>query len=209
MAELAWQNPAIEELIYGSKAREFFAHLLDGPVRHYDFTWFRPVGPGLGTPPHCDLVFMGRGTKQVFTMWVPYGLTPPELGGLMVLEGSHHQSERLRKYLQLDVDSYCSNRPGAEAQSKAEDRLWSGWLAKSPVALQKKLGGRWLTSTFQPGDILIFGMTMVHASLDNQTNRIRFSSDCRYQRADQPIDDRWIGAKPAWHSSRAKRGRIC
>lgn len=209
MAELAFKNPVIENLIYGPRVHQFFSTLLKGQVRHYDFTWFRPVGPGKGTPPHCDLVFMGRGTKAVFTMWVPYGEIPLELGGLMILEGSHLQSVRLRNYLRRDVDEYCSNRANADQKKKAEDRLWSGWLAKDPVSLQRKLGGRWLTASFKPGDALIFGMSLVHASLDNQTDRVRFSSDCRYQRVSEPIDNRWIGDKPLWHSSAAKRGRIC
>ena len=61
----------------------------------------------------------------------------------------------------------------------------------------------------KPGDLLTFKMTVVHASLDNQTDRIRISSDTRYQRASQPADERWIGWNPAAHGPRAKRGRIC
>jgi len=71
MPELARQNPALDQLLYGDRVISFYTRLLGSPVRHYDFTWFRPVGPGRGTAPHCDLVYMGRGTRQVFTMWVP------------------------------------------------------------------------------------------------------------------------------------------
>ena len=42
-------------------------------------------------------------------------------------------------------------------------------------------------------------MTTIHASLDNQTDRVRLSSDTRYQRASQPADTRWIGANPPTH----------
>ena len=43
------------------------------------------------------------------------------------------------------------------------------------------------------GDALIFGMDTVHASLDNQTDFIRLSTDTRYQRASHPADERWVG----------------
>ncbi len=49
-----------------------------------------------GTNPHCDLVYMGRGTHNLLTCWIPYGDVPLELGGLMILEDSHHKSDRVR-----------------------------------------------------------------------------------------------------------------
>jgi ectoine hydroxylase-related dioxygenase (phytanoyl-CoA dioxygenase family) len=207
--DLAFRNRKIEDLIYGPNVISFYQELLGGPIRHYDFTWFRPVGPGKGTRPHCDLVYMGRGTEQVYTLWVPYGDITLELGGLMVLENSHKKSGLLRNYLRRDVDSYCSNRPGAEEAKTKEQSIWNGWLGKNPVALRQKLGGRWLTAEFKVGDVVTFGMKVVHASLDNQTHYIRFSSDSRFQLATEAIDDRWIGQNPPGHSSAGKRGRIC
>jgi hypothetical protein len=50
----------------------------------------------------------------------------------------------------------------------------------------------------------------VHASLDNSTaDRMRFSSDSRYQPASLPADERWVGANPVGHGLAGKRGRIC
>jgi ectoine hydroxylase-related dioxygenase (phytanoyl-CoA dioxygenase family) len=209
MPELAKNNRDLERLIYGGPVMELYQGLLEGPILHYDFTWFRPIGPGPGTAPHCDLVYMGRGTRQVLTMWVPFGDVALKLGGLMVLEGSHRKSTLLRNYLSRDVDSYCANRAGAEKAKISDSFLWDGKLAKDPVSLQKKLGGRWLTAEFAAGDMVTFSVTLVHASLDNQTAEVRLSSDSRYQRANEAVDDRWVGADPAGHSRAGKRGRIC
>jgi ectoine hydroxylase-related dioxygenase (phytanoyl-CoA dioxygenase family) len=209
MPELARNNRALESLIYGKEVMQFYASLLQGPVLHYDFTWFRPVGPGRGTAPHCDLVYMGRGTRRVFTMWVPYGDVSLQLGGLMVLEHSHLKSTLLRNYLSRDVDSYCINRPGADQAQTSDSLLWDGKLAKDPVSLRKKLGGRWLTAEYAAGDMVTFCMTLVHGSLDNQTDEIRLSSDSRYQLATETVDDRWIGINPAGHTRAGKTGRIC
>jgi hypothetical protein len=51
---------------------------------------------------------------------------------------------------------------------------------------------------------------MIHASLDNRTtDRVRISTDTRYQLASEPIDERWIGENPIGHGMAGKRGRIC
>ena len=209
--DLAKENPAIDRVVYGPELLGFYAQLFGEPVRHFDHTWFRAISKGQGTPPHCDLVYMSRGTHQLLSCWIPYGEVPLEVGGLMVLENSHRQSDRLKNYLEVDVDLYCENRPREVEKVKGKGG-WShpGWLTNNPVSLREKLGGRWLTCEhWQPGDFLTFKMTTIHASLDNQTDKVRLSSDTRYQRASQPADARWVGENPAGHGPRAKQGMIC
>jgi hypothetical protein len=209
--DLAKDNAAISRVVFGPELIGFYAELFGEPVRHFDHTWFRAISRGQGTPPHCDLVYMSRGTHQLLSCWIPYGEVPLEVGGLMVLEHSHRQTARLRNYLEVDVDLYCENRARDVEKVKAKGG-WShpGFLTNNPVSLREKLGGRWLTcAQWQPGDFLTFKMTTIHASLDNQTDRVRLSSDTRYQRASQPADARWVGANPPLHGPRAKRGMIC
>lgn len=208
--DFALRNPSVERVVFGPELLGFYTAIFAEPVRHFDHIWFRAVSHGQGTPPHCDLVYMSRGTHQLYTCWIPYGEVPLDVGGLMILEDSHHKSERLKNYLSVDVDLYCENNP-AQVEKVKEKGGWShpGWLTNNPVVLRERLGGRWLTAEYRPGDLLTFNMTLVHASVDNQTHRIRLSSDTRYQRASQPADARWIGANPAGHGPRAKRGLIC
>jgi ectoine hydroxylase-related dioxygenase (phytanoyl-CoA dioxygenase family) len=66
-----------------------------------------------------------------------------------------------------------------------------------------------LTSEYRAGDALIFSMFTVHASLDNRSNRIRLSSDSRYQPASALADERWVGPNPIAHGQAGKRGKIC
>ncbi|NBX48033.1 MAG: phytanoyl-CoA dioxygenase, partial [Chloroflexi bacterium] len=55
-----------------------------------------------------------------------------------------------------------------------------------------------------------FNMVLVHASLDNQSaDRLRLSSDSRYQRASEPADERWIGIDPPAHGPQSARPVIC
>ncbi len=211
MPELAERNAALEKVLYSGAMMKFFEGLLGGAVRHYDFTWFRAVAPGVGAVPHCDVPYMGRGTHQVYTAWTPIGDVDFEQGGLMILENSPKHVDLIRPYLQKDVDVYCVNGRNAADIEGGRRKFgdFDGVLSKNPVALRKKLGGRWLTTEFSAGDVLAFSVYTIHASLDNHSRRIRLSSDSRYQLASEPVDERWVGENPPGHGLAGKRGRVC
>ena len=224
MESLAENNEPLLRVLYDGAMMALTERLFGGAVRHYDFTWMRAVGPGNGTQPHCDLVYMGRGTDQLVTAWTPLGDIPLHLGGLIILEGSHREKAgRLSEYLRQDVDTYCENGPNVEAIKTGKMhwehydgsyREWSGAFTDNAPELRQNFGGRWLTSPeYRMGDVLLFTMATMHASLDNQSDRIRLSSDTRYQPAHLPADPRWIlgehGEKPFAHGQKAKQGKIC
>jgi hypothetical protein len=204
-------TPEVHAVLYGERLLDFYRGHFGEEVRHYDFTWLRYMGKGDGTKPHCDVVYMGRGEReQLRTAWIPMGDASLSLGGLMILEGSHLQHERIRHYLERDVDTYCTNgRHAPEIESGKKAWEWDGVLSTDPVSLREKLGGRWLTTEFTAGDLLTFTVHTVHASIDNRLNRLRISTDSRYQPASKPADERWIGRDPVGHGLAGKRGRIC
>ena len=127
-----WQEyPAESEqmlsVLQGERIKTLFADLLGGPVRGYDFIWLRHQPRGHGVEPHCDTVFMGRGTPDVLTCWTPFGDIPLGSGGLMLLEDSHRQSVvRIADYLAQDVDAFCENGPNADAVRDGTMR-WEHW----------------------------------------------------------------------------------
>ena len=108
-------NPPLLDLLYGSHMIEFYESFLGGPVRPLDYTWFRAKTPtqDSATKPHCDIVYMGRGTENLYTSWTPLGDIPYEMGGLLVLGKSHLNEELKGTYGQTDVDVYCENERGA------------------------------------------------------------------------------------------------
>jgi hypothetical protein len=201
-----WQP--IHDVLYSGPMLSFFEHFFEGSVRHFDYTWARQVGPGPATPVHSDVVYMGRGTRELFTAWTPMGDNGFDLGGLILLEGSNNHQGLAKSYWKSDVDSYCVNKPAAKAWGKS----WGtgGYLHGTPEQLRRALGARrWLTADYKMGDVLIFSVFTVHGGTDNHTNRIRLSTDSRYQRADEPADERWIGERPIAHGEHAQRGHIC
>lgn len=214
-AEYATGNPRVEALIYGRDMLDMFDRFFGKPTLHYDFTWLRAVCPGAGTPSHCDIVYMGRGERQqLYTVWTPLGDVDFEQGGLCVLEGSHKFDPLKQSYGQHDVDTVCTNRDGDHGWNT--ERNWfndfkspGSNLGHNPNAIRNVIGGTWRTGEFEAGDALIFSMYTVHASLDNSSDRIRLSTDSRYQPSGTVQDERWIGSNPIGHSKAGQRGRIC
>ena len=214
MVGLSKNNKPLRQALYGGPMIAFYEQFLGGPIRPLDFTWCRVKSSGTetATNPHYDIVFMGRGTKHLYTSWTPLGDIPRQMGGLMILENSHRQEEIKETYGQSDVDVYCTNEPDSHETETGQKR-WqgsgTGTYANDAIALREELDSRWLTTDYELGDLLVFSMYTMHASMDNLTNRLRLSTDTRYQLASEPVDERWIGENPTAHGPEAKKGIIC
>jgi hypothetical protein len=180
------RSPEFLALVESPEVMGFFADFLQSDILTFDYKWLRVVGKGDFTGAHYDIVYMGRGTQQLYTCWTPITDVLFEMGPLAVLVGSHRgaEFERVREtYGKMDVD---------------RDKV-TGWFSNDPAEMVEKFGGQWQTTEFQAGDALIFGMYTMHASITNTSNRYRISCDTRYQRASDPVDERWIGENPPAH----------
>ncbi|SFS60713.1 phytanoyl-CoA dioxygenase family protein [Paenibacillus sp. BC26] len=177
------QPQELLDVVNSESTMQFFERFLGGECITYDYKWVRAVETGGFTGAHYDIVYMGRGTKNLYTLWTPLDDIPYELGGLAILLGSQHFDRIRETYGQMDVD---------------RDRV-DGWFSSDPLELINQYGGCWATAEFRAGDAILFGMYTMHGSLTNQTNRYRFSADTRYQLKSEPVDERWIGAKPKGH----------
>ena len=188
---------SVRRLALAGRMIEFYTKLLDTEVRAFDHVWMRFMAPGQATGPHCDIVYMGRGTTELYTSWIPLTAVTIADGPLLVLERSH-RVERLRNgYGRMDIDRDGNWRRVRFRHGKF---FRGGDYSRDPRRVQKEFGLRWLTSEFEPGDVVVFTPYVMHASLDNRSKRFRISVDARYQRASDPIDDRWIGDQPIGHS---------
>ena len=180
--ELA-QLPEFKAVVEGEPIMNFFKHFLGGEARTFDFKWLRTAGPGSGSPIHYDIVFMGRGTQKLYSCWTPFGDVSLDMGPIVFCIGSNRFDKVRQTYGQSDVDR----------------DLIQGHFSDKPIEVVEKLGGHWATTTFSAGDIIIFSMFLMHASLVNTSNKIRITADTRYQLASEAIDERWIGEKPKGH----------
>jgi ectoine hydroxylase-related dioxygenase (phytanoyl-CoA dioxygenase family) len=201
-------NRPLQDLIYGDRMIQLYEEFLGGSILHFTHTWMRAMRRGGGTQVHCDVVFMGRGTPRVFTSWVPYGDITPESGALAILGGSHKRGEAIEQlrtgYLSFDADTYCDNH-----DEEAFDGVAEMSFLRDPMLIRDQVGGQWLSADFHPGDLVFFPLFTVHGGLDNQSERVRLSTDSRYQLASEPADGRWVGANPPGHGKASKLGLIC
>lgn len=201
-----WRH--VHAVLYEGAMLDVTRMLVDGDVRHYDFTWARLVNPGPATQIHSDVVYMGRGTHELFTAWTPMGDNGYDTGGLLVLEGSNDHAGLKKSYWQSDVDAFCVNKPDATKWGKA----WgtTGSLNGTAKQLRRSLKcDRWLSADFKMGDVVLFNCYTVHGGTDNRSNKVRLSTDTRYQRADLPVDERWVGENPVGHGEAGRIGKVC
>lgn len=170
---------AYTNVVMSPRILDFFTAFLGGQARSFDFRWPRFMRLGESTGIHCDGPYITRGTRNVWSAWIPLGDVPLSDGPIMLLERSHLNEQLRHSYGMLDAD-----------------REKMGWLSTDPVELRRQLGGRWLSTDFRAGDVLLFGPDMVHGSLENRSpqRHCRLSSDTRYQLASDPLDERYNGS---------------
>lgn len=184
------QSDAVRAVLEAPELFDFYSRYFEQPVLTFDFKWLRAVGHEEFTGAHLDVVYMGRGTLNLLTCWIPLADIPIEQGTLAICVGSHREPgfQRVRDtYGRMDVD---------------RDRT-EGHFSSNPAEITAKFGGKWATSEFQAGDVLTFGMFTMHASTTNTTDRWRLSCDVRFQPSADPVDPRWVGINPVAHQGGA------
>ena len=183
-------RPEVLRVLEGPELHELYRRLYGEEPVTFSHKWLRAVGNEKFTGSHMDVVYMGRGSERVNTVWIPFGDIPITQGTLAVCEASHRLPSfaRMRAtYGRSDVD---------------RDRI-SGWFSEDPEEIRDRFGGRWLTADVRAGDIVTFGLYLLHGSTNNTTNRFRISCDVRYQPASEPMDERWGGDSPTGHYATA------
>lgn len=119
------------------------------------------------TPSHQDHFYI-RGAVETYSCWVPLGDIPLQLGGLSIWPGSHRLGFREHD----KVTAGAVGGRGVDADELA--------LPDAPV---------WHTTHFQPGDALFFHSFTVHKANPNLSgDRLRLSTDNRYQRPNEKIE---------------------
>jgi len=179
--EIVQHLEAFLDVVNSDRIMDFFERFLGRPALTLDHKWVRAAGPGKNVGAHCDIVFMGAGTKSLYSVWTALGDIPMEMGTLAICLGSHKHAKLKATYGAADAH---------------KDLRGGGIFDDDPHAVTRAVGCPWASTDFRMGDVVIFDMYLMHGSLDNQTDRIRLSSDTRYQAAVEPVDERHMGATP-------------
>ena len=175
-----------------------FGAIFGEVAKPLDYTWPRIAGPGRSELPHSDWIYMRRGTRRLYTAWIPLMDLPLSSGPLMVLEDSHRDNPHTRRYLSMDVGKlgYLD-----AARFKHGTLVHGGRYSRRPDRVSKEFGARWLSTDYRLGDVMIFDTRNLHATLDNQTAGFRVSIDVRFQPAQDAVDPRFAGPDPVAHAA--------
>jgi ectoine hydroxylase-related dioxygenase (phytanoyl-CoA dioxygenase family) len=167
------------------------------PSRPQDYLWLRPRAVGWSTGFHYDHPFFARSSPSIYTVRIPLGDIPYSDGPLMLIEDSH-------KFDDLIGPMHDRNELINSSPAVADQAAFDGEWAQDPIAFANDRKVRLLSEEFRTGDVLIFGMNMLHGAMDNHSaiDRVRLSCDIRYQPASDPIDHRYFGPSPVGSSGK-------
>jgi len=177
------ENWALRRVTHSRALHECCDSLLEAPSIAHDFLFLRVSNYGRKTPVHSDHGFFTRSTDKVITAWIAFGDIPLRMGPLFVLENSHNHTRVRESIRDFDV-----------ARDTDRKASWS----ETPLEVARQLSCRVLTRHMGPGDLVVFGMNILHGSLDNvdPDQRIRLTCDVRYQPRSDTRDPRYFGPDP-------------
>ena len=139
-----------------------FERMLGGPILPHPRVLMRNIFPARDeytTKAHQDFPNV-QGSTEVFTAWIPLIDCPMAVGPLQIAAGSHTQGV---------FDFQIAAGAGG-------------------IEITDPLEGRWVSSGFTLGDVLIFHSMAVHKGVPNRSDRLRMSMDVRYQLVSEPFN---------------------
>jgi hypothetical protein len=177
------EGPALRRATHGRDISRVMEIVAGEAPRAQDFLFLRVGVPGRATGLHFDYPFFTRMHDQVWTVWTSMGDTPVSRGPLMVVENSHRFSDLVESVVGFDVVRDTSRKAA---------------FADNAIDFARARGTRLLTADFRAGDVILFGMYLLHGSLDHSDpgGTVRVSTDLRWQPARMPADPRYFGAEP-------------
>ena len=180
------ENKSLRDVINSKYILKVMDKIFGVETTHFSFAWLRAMVQGKASPVHIDHPYMNRGTDKLVTCWSPLSRIEENEGTLYVMQNSHLWSDIKNKFFGLDIDASPSS---------------PGHIQEHPLELVNRKKSSFLTTSFSPGDCLIFGMFTVHGSFDNNssTGKIRLSCDTRFQPKSEPMDPRFSGLFPEAH----------
>ena len=143
------------------------------------------------TPPHQDYYFFRP--VEFCTVWIPLMDIDASIGGLAVGRDSHKEGLHEVWWKGKDYLGVAENAEQAQVWRK------EGGVVVAGTTKPKDTDRVWLRSDYQLGDVLIFHPLMMHTGVANTSNKVRISTDFRYQR--KGTQTNWESHTPMVESS--------
>ncbi len=186
------RTAAYESFCFQPRLWEFYEQLLGGDVYLHKRKIVRQTYPHdpRTTDAHYDLIYLRGGTDTVLSSWIPLGDVPLEMGGLTYLEGSDAFGRQLEAEFAVHNAALS---PEERLSAYNKNMSATGGIGKDLRVLVDRYQTRWLVADYEAGDMVVHTSYMIHAATQNNSseNRLRLSTDIRYQRIRDEIDARW------------------
>ncbi|HEX4202925.1 MAG TPA: phytanoyl-CoA dioxygenase family protein [Ktedonobacteraceae bacterium] len=184
--------PEYEAFCLAPEIIGFYEKFFGGKVHLLKRKIIRYTAPGDKncTPGHYDLIYLRAGSDSVCSSWIPLGDIPVEMGGLAYLE----HSDALGRKMEAEFTAKNATLSPEERISAYNKNMSAGgWVGKDLAALADLIQGRWLLADYAAGDMVVHSPYMIHGSTENHDplQRMRLSTDIRYQLQGDKIDPRW------------------
>ena len=173
---------ALRRATHGDDLRRLLSGVLGLSVVPHDYVFLRVAVGGRATTLHCDYPFFTRTTEKIWTTWLVLSEVSSAQGPIYLVEGSHRFSDHVASMRGFDL---ARDQTGRRAT-----------IADDPLAFAAERNARLLTAEFAPGDLLLFGMHMIHGAFDHQAAAVRVTCDVRWQDAEAARDPRYFGEDP-------------
>ena len=174
---------SLRKITNGNNLKNVFSRIFGISSIGFDFIFLRAVSVGKFTHMHCDAGFFTRKTQKVLTCWLVFTDITIDKGPLFIIEGSHKFSDIKTKYKGFDVNIH---------------KHMKATIDTNPINFAKERNTKILTTQFNPGDALIFGMYTVHGTFENyaKDNKIRLTCDIRFQPKNELRNPKYFGPNP-------------
>lgn len=187
------RSPEYEDFCTMPRLWNFYQEFLeDQPYLHKrKIIRFTHPGSDYCTGGHYDLIYLRAGTDRLCTSWIPLGDIPIEMGGLLYLE----HSDTVGREMEAEFSIKNAHLPPEERISAYNRNMREeGWVSTNLVEMAERFQSRWLIADYEAGDMVIHSPYMIHAATLNRDplERMRLSTDIRFQRVHDLIDQRWI-----------------
>ena len=171
-------HPALHTLGESRSLVEFFDHLFGEPCVASSWKRIRPIAPGGYSGFHHDHIYMGQGSSQLLTAWVPLMPIDLSLGGLVVLERPPSPPQSPQPGTGAEPAAAAAAAASANDARLREtygrydvDDAWirgDGTFTEDPTEALR-YGQRFVTSEFEVGDLVVFDLHVLHGSATNVT----------------------------------------
>ena len=121
------------------------------------------------------------------------------MGGLVYLKGSYLKGEAMEAQFRLEN---ASLPPEERVSTYIRNLTEGGWISRRLSEVAQKVGGRWLITDYQAGNVVLHSPYTIHAALSNQDPTRAAAPEHRYSLPERARRDRYPLGQP-----RVARGR--